>query len=290
MSTTKTITESEAPNSIQTALAAGALSERQKATVHRISGGKPYIIDDDGVQSMEHLLLAPVMVENEIVFADVPSFVAYVNEFKDDGSKIFGVADLKQPNFRAILDYHIAGDPNAATKEGTWTQPRWGYHVAKYTFPHTPEWDELLRFNRQPMKQLDFAELVERLRLNFKTPDGATMLELARNLEGKTEGSFKSSINTDNGDRELLFTSTTTAIGGKTDRLYIPTTLELFVQPFLRGASFTITAYFRYRVSDGEVKFTYELVRPHDTVEFAVQAVAAQLEEKTGIKPLFGVV
>jgi uncharacterized protein YfdQ (DUF2303 family) len=267
------------------------------ATIHQIGKGTPFMLlpTPHGtleIHDMEAYQESPSSLVKTVVFSDVASFIAYVNEFKDKGSKIFGSADLGAARFRAILDYHISGrkflDSDHQETGDLNHAPRWGKHLAEYNFPITPEWKELLEKNKKRLKQLEFAEMVERLRLNFKNPDGATMLELARNIEAKTEGQFKSSYETDNGDRVLLFTQTTDAQAGRATKIPIPNQLSLYVQPFIRGETYEIEALFRYRVESGSVFFEYELIKPHEFIDKAVEQIRVLIEVETLINPLFG--
>jgi uncharacterized protein YfdQ (DUF2303 family) len=273
-------------------------TDKVSATIQRLDGGEPFLLvryQDGRVEpkSLKEFQKQPHAISETVVFSDVDSFTRFVNEFKDKGTRIYGQATLERAYFRAIIDDHISGnhgaDPGAAKAGDITHVARWGHHIAEYQFPSTPEWAEILANNRKAMKQLDFAHMVERLALNFKVPDGATMLELARNLEAKTEGDFKSSMDLDNGDRVLLFTQTTNAVAGaRPEKIPIPSRLSLYVQPFIRGEHYEIEALFRYRVGNGQVTFEYELVKPHEFIDKAAEQVRAQIELDTLIKPLFG--
>lgn len=288
---TYTETEATPGSEFSAAFEAGQEFQQGKGNVQQINGGVPFIWTARGAADMEKYLPKPVRIRETAVMTDLPSFVRYVNTFKDEDTRVFAMLNGQGgASFRAVLDYHRPGliGPAASTFEATQPLPRWGEHVAMYSFPITPEWHKILQNNNRQLSQDDFGDLVEELRVCFKKPDGATMLELARNLSGRTEGVFRSSVNVHNGDRDLLWTTNTSAVGGKGETLHVPTQLEFFVAPFMRGQSLTIPALFRYRVREGEVTFQYVLDRAHAALDVAVSEAAKQVQEKTGIEPFFG--
>lgn len=294
-------TEKSAGNTTTMAIMAGVDIQRLKGEIKSLPDGKPFLIhrDQQGLEKIvdiSYLAAAPIQIEKFLTFTDVPSFNAYVNEFKDDGSKIFVNADIHGASIKAILDYHHAARAGALGQEGSESssdvaaRPRWGRHIAEYAFPTTPEWKELLQFNRTDIKQLPFAEMVERLASSFKEPDAATMLEIARTLEAKSESIFKSGITLQNGDRELEFKTKTEASAGRSEKIQIPPVVVLNIQPFVRGTTFQVNAMLRYKVRDGAVTFQYDIIKPHEFIDFAVKEIVENIKTDTRITPLFAVV
>lgn len=295
-------TEKSSGNPTTVAILAGVALQAARAEVKRHDGGKPFLIHrdqfgNDKVVDVDYLGKNPTMVEKHLVFNDVGSFNHYVNQFKDEGSNIFVNTDINHASIKAILDYHIApvsgapaATPDDEVNPGVPLCPRWGRHIAEYSFPTTPEWQELLASNRKVIQQLAFAEMIERLRTVFHDPDAATMLEIARTLEAKTESIFKSGLNLQNGDRELEFTTKTEGSAGRNEKLQIPHKITLSIQPFVRGANFQVETMLRYKVRDGKVTFEYEIVKPHEFVDFAVKQIVDKVNEDTQILPLYAAV
>lgn len=270
----------EIASSFEFAHNAGQVFNQAQAEVHQIQMvGKPFIIIETGkmeIKDVEYLAATPTRVRQTVTLSDRASFIRYVNDFKDTGSRIFARFSDTGGSFRAVLDYH--NDP---------VTPRWGNHVAIYACPTTPEWDLWIANNAKALSQDAFSELVEKMRLSFKDPDVATMLEIARTLEASQTGKFESHINPANGNRTLIFKDETTATAG-TYKTPIPNSITLLLQPFRRGSMYQVEAGLRYRIAGGKVTFQYDLVRAHEVVETALKEISVEVEEKTLIQPYNG--
>lgn len=272
--------ESDSQNENLVAITAGRALEEAAQKVQTFEDeGKPFLILDGAVRDMSEYLALPVRAKERIALGDVESFIAYVTLFKQSGTRIFYQARPEGCNMRAILDYHLGGG-------GDDTLAAWCEHLADYTFPLTPEWQELVTKNMKKQSQQDFAEMVERLRHIWATPAAADMLEIARSLEAKTEGTFKSGLRRSNGDRELIFTTATEARAGAEGKVEIPESVNIAVAPFLNGSVITIEAFLRFRITEGRLAFELELVRPHDVINHAVREVVDKVEGAIGVRPL----
>ena len=279
----KTATLTALPTNFAEAHALGEKAQILRGQVHRSEDkGKPFLILETfpghfEVKELENFGAVPDLLDANVTLSDADSFIRYVNDFKDGGSRIFALFGDKGGKFRAVLDYHE--DPK---------DPRWCQHVAEYTCPTTPEWDDWMNNNAKLLTQDQFSEFVEKQRLVFRTPDAATMLEIARTLEATKTGTFRSEINPANGNRTLHWKDETEvrAGGGKME---IPTEITVALQPFRRGSQYTLAARLLHRIRDGKAHFAYELVRAHETVETALKEISAQIVEKCGIVPYNGV-
>ena len=261
----------------------GEHAQLLRGNVHRVDdGGRPFVILERCPGSFEvHALdgfgSAPDHLESTVTLSDAGSFIKYVNDFKDSGSRIFALFGDTGGKFRAVLDYHH--DP---------MQPRWGKHVAVYTCPTTPEWDRWIKLNAQMLAQADFSDFVEDQRLAFVTPDVATMLEIARTLEASQTGKFESNINPTNGNKTLVYKDEVNATAGGSAKLTIPSSITVRLQPFRRGSTYQLEARLLYRIRDGKVSFQYQLVRAHEIIEIALKEISAQIVDKVGITPYNG--
>lgn len=266
-------------DNIQAAIDAGkelAIAQEQ-AKVHHVSDdGTPFLFVNGQAVSVEHLLPAPVRRKVNTQFKDLQSFVDYVNEFKRPQSKIFAEFGERGGSFTAALDFHSVEKPSFVEDK------------AVYACPTTPEWNAWLEKNGKPISQVEFAHFVEEQRVAFVKPSGATMLEIARTLEGKTECVFKSGANLTNGDRELVYAESTTGTAGRGEKLPIPSKIEILVQPFFHGVAYTVEALLRYRINGGNVVFIYELQKVHDIIDAALLKIKNDITEKTQITPYIG--
>lgn len=280
MSTKENNLPLEIASSFEIAHDAGQKFQQAQAEIRRVeTGGKPFVVVETGkmeFKDVESFAASPTRVRQNVTMSDRESFIRYVNDFKDTSSRIFARFSDTGGSFRAVLDYH--NDP---------VTPRWGDHVAIYACPTTPEWDLWIANNAKTLTQDQFSEFVEKMRLSFKEPDVATMLEIARTLEASQTGKFESHINPTNGNRSLIYKDETNAVAGPS-KTSIPSIITLLLQPFRRGSMYQVEAGLRYRIAGGKVTFQYDLVRAHEVVETALKEIAVEVEEKTSIRPYNG--
>lgn len=260
----------------------GREMQQVQTSPQRIPGGKPYLLlqGTQGeliVHQVEHLDERPARIDRRLTFSDSESFIRYINDFRDEGTRIWALFGNSGGKYQAVLDYHHDAD-----------HPRWGSHVADYSCPTTPEWDRWIGLSGKPMTQDVFADFVEEQRLAFIDPDVATMLEISRSLEASTSGKFESKINPQNGSRTLVYVADTTATAGGSAKLSIPNEIVVRLQPFRRGAHYQVKARLVYRIREGKVTFQYDLIQAHVIIETAMLEISTAIEEQTGIKPYNG--
>jgi hypothetical protein len=85
-------------------------------------------------------------------FTDLDSLIQHVNRFKDSDSALFAKDDRAAPAIQAVLDYHRAGHES---------DPRFGQHRARYSFPLSDEWQAWRNVDGEAMEQMEFAEFLE---------------------------------------------------------------------------------------------------------------------------------
>jgi uncharacterized protein YfdQ (DUF2303 family) len=208
----------------------------------------------------------------------VDSFATYWAKHRDAGSEVY--ADRDRINITAVLDAH-QGDPAGA---------RWEDHRLILQLRHTDAWNAWTKYNGQTMPQAAFAEFLEDWRHLIRTPDAATMLELAQSFEATTKASFAGGTRLQSGQRQLSYVEDTTASGGK-GTIPIPDTITLAI-PVFEGATHAdeLVARFRYHVDrDGHLTLGYRLNQPTDVLDAAFESVVAEVAERVQLDVLRGV-
>lgn len=185
---------------VEAALAAGMSlgGPNEVLSSDEANGNGMYAIVPRGYQleSLERFLGRPLRIRQQVTLDDTPSFVAYVNEYRQSGaSHIFFCKE--QENFIAVLDYHGAS--------GNDPQPAWGDHVAQYHPKRSKEFTTWMAQNRKAMSQTDLARFLEDNLPDISEPAAADMLEIALTFEAHTEATFRSGIRLASGQIQLQY-------------------------------------------------------------------------------------
>lgn len=225
------------------------------------------------IKSMEDLVDAraerPLHLNQKVVMQSAESFIAYINRYGDKNTTVF--ADLEKTTFVGVIDYH--------EDKG---KPRHGKHTVVYSCPKTNEWNSWIASNNEKMDQDTFSMFIEDNLKEIIEPDGAVMLEIAQTLKAKIDVDFRSSKLIDNGQTQLLYHETINGQAGIAGELTIPNLIVLAIRPFQNGAPYQVQARFRYRITQGHLKFWYTLVRPNLSLEDAAREVYDSIIE--GVK------
>ena len=252
------------------------------------SGGVPFIVipNDCKMQSLADVLYSkfaprPHRIVQSVTVRDVGGFVAYYTLFSDPNSRIF--ADEKKNAVLAILDYHAAG-------EGA---PRWGDHRLTLALEHSDEWAEWIGKNGQDnrMNQVAFAEFIEDHTADIREPDAATMLEMSRSLQAKTDVDYTSAIRLNNGQVQLAYNEQVKGTYGA-GKVEIPETFLISIPIFTGSIRQPITARLRYRLVSGKLSIWYDLLRYRDIARDAFKGAVAEITDAlkaTAIKGSAGV-
>jgi uncharacterized protein YfdQ (DUF2303 family) len=237
--------------------------------------GVPFVTIPAGykVEDLEKLLPAPVTAKGAVAVHDTASFVSYLNVFKDDGTRIF--ADAERPVFVGVIDYHKG------------TEARHGRHRATFAPRKSEQWTRWVGISGKAMSQADLARFLEENSLDVRTPDAATLMEMAHSFEATKSGAFRSGTKLQSGAFQLNYSEEINAsAGGGT--LQIPDRITLGIPVFENGLHYEVTAWLRYRIDEGRLKLTLELHRTRFIVEDAFKAMAEEVQKETGIPVLRG--
>lgn len=219
-------------------------------------------------------------------FAELASFVAHVNRFKDAHSAIF--ADIAAPSLTAVLDYHETGAAGA---------PRWGQHRSVYSLPLSDQWKVWTGADQQKMTQDAFAQFLEDHIDDLRGPVGggmgngedkglpypADMLTMTRNLVLNTKGEYQRKFNPSTGDSTLLC-----KYENETSSTKIPEAFMLGIPVFTAGVLWPIKARLRLDMTSGRPMFSYALYQPDEIKRQAFDEVRQMAAERTELVVLAG--
>ena len=207
----------------------------------------------------------PHRKKGTVAVLDAASFIEYYTLFSDEHSRVF--ADETKSQVLSVLDYHGIGE-NA---------PRWGQHRVLLTLRHSEEWKRWIGRNGQAkkMSQMEFAEFIEDNTPDIIEPSAATMLEMARTLQAKTDVDFSSAIRTNNGQVQLKYTETVKGTYGS-GNVEIPEEFKIQIPVYVGTPRVGIRARLRYRLNSSKLSIWYDLLRPEATERDSfIQTLAA---------------
>ena len=192
-------------------------------------------------------------IQQTVALRDAKSFIKYVEDFRHEYSRIF--AEPTRQSFCAIIDYHGA-------------LPDYTQHRANFVMTHDDRWKIWTGKDQQAFTQEAFAEFIEDNALDIIRPDGATMVEIARDLTAKSDMNFASKVTPQNGQVQFSYTEQINA-GVKGGTLEVPETFTLKIPIFYGEVPIEIGARLRFRIQGGKLSFFYKLNQPAQKVENA---------------------
>lgn len=233
---------------------------------HHIQHHSWYVITHIGREDREPHRAVVTVVEQ-------PSFVGYVNEQKTDATRIFAETDEIGGEFLAIIDYHDTDNDECS--------PAWCRHRCKYALRHSVEWAAWAYQDGKAMDQDVFALFIEDNLADIRSPDGATMLEIATSLQATKDIEFRSAIRLEDGTRKFMCDEEMAAKAGANGSIEIPDTMKLELPIFRGGGLEHIDAKFRYTLRGGRLLLSFKLVRPDLLVQSAIKVMADEIAKET---------
>lgn len=229
--------------------------------------GRPQVVDVEQHQYIPRRLRGIVLPHT------LASFVEYATRHRDGGTTVW----VDQVAFKivAVLNDH---EPD---------QGRWGDHRAVLQLLKTPEWEHWTSQDGKYLDQNTFAEHLQDGIMEIVDPDGATLLEVAQTIQGKTKVDWKQATRLDNGEIQLGYHEEIQATAGRSGQLEIPSQLVLAISPFYGERPHTITARLRYRIREGNLTIGYKLDRPHEILTGAVADIARRLRDEHGFANVY---
>jgi uncharacterized protein YfdQ (DUF2303 family) len=243
-----------------------------------VAGPHQYALVPEGasLKSLENYGAAPSRIRTALSFYEAASFAKYLTAFKDDGTRLF--ADRAALKIVGFLDYHPGKDT-----------PRWCSHVATLALRASEAWERWTKANGKRMDQVTFASFIEDNLVDIASPDGATLLEMAKNFEIKRAVAFSSAIRLDNGQTQFSYIEEGAGTSQK-GALTIPERFVLGLAPVEGVEPYRVDARLRYRLQDGKLAIWFDLLRPEDYLKAAFESVVDFVKAQTSLDVFMGTV
>ena len=247
------------------------------------ANGRTYALIPSGYETEEllpHEPMLPSFITQSVRLDTEASFISYVTEFAEPATRLFYNKDTT--TVIAVFDYHTPGKDNAAVYGRR-------AHQARLPLRHSAAWKAWTNINGAKIPQSQFAEFLEEHLTDIREPDGATILEIATNLQINRSVSFVSAKNLGNGTVNFTYKEDDKATGNNT--LAVPTDIKLGLLVFDGDtAGWEVKAKFRYDLdrNTGKLSFIVKLLDLDSILEKATAEIAARIAEATKIEVLRG--
>ena len=243
--------------------------------------GVPHIQVPPGstLKNMEDLLDQPIRIKAHPEFNDVDGFAHYIEEFKEDGSRIF----VDDSNFRFITVF----DCHAKDK------PAHGDHSATMKLNISSEWNRFLGYNEKKMNPKEFAEFLEdNIDYLSQTEDmtGADLMTMAQSFKINVKGDLEVEDTIQSGLKTLVIKDDSTVSGRNVNGQHVsfPEKIAFDLRIFKNNEPYAIKVFLRYRKSDKGLTFWIKVPDPDKLEEQAFDRVIDQVKDKTGLSTLKG--
>lgn len=246
-------------------------------------GGRPFAIApmETVLYDLEPLAEKPSRKMAKISVDRVQSLVQYVKAYGGKDGSTMAFASLDNAAVRVVLDYHSAAKGEA----------RWCGHQVTFRLRETREWKEWLASDGRKMTQVDFAEFLEDRMVDIVEPPAADVFSLVRTLEAKRKVNFSSAVRLEDGTAKINWEDEIETRGGKEKgQIEVPSMLTLGIRPFEGMDKWKLEVRLRYRLSEGNVWFWYQIVEPDRVKEAAFEDQVQTFEKDAGLTCIRGAV
>jgi len=216
----------------------------------------------------------PERIKETVTVLDAESFIGYYNDFADEHSLVMAYEPCSR--ISGYLDYHQGNDA-----------PRWCEHVVQLDLRHSVEWDAWTQGNNKQFTQMGFAEFLEQHAVEISQPTPAAIIDICRDLQGKSEVEFGSGARTQSGQIQLRYSETIrTTVGGGT--VEVPEVFTIEIPVYLGGDTVPIQALLRYRIKECKLVLWYTLVRADEAKRAAFGAARKRIADELKVSILNG--
>lgn len=228
---------------------------------------------------------------------DAESFIAHVNRFASAASAVFAKPDKAAPAFTAVYDYHPAGEKATAAD--------WLQHRAVYAPALSDEWKAWMAHNGRPMSQTDFAQFIEDRITDLVAPsleDEAVrqfvqmvqgdmaqpgdLLALSRGLQVNVASTVKNAITLSSGEIAVQYEEQHRDGAGAP--IKVKNLFQIAIPVFYAGARYRMPVRLRYRLTGGNLSWTYLLYRPEVTFDDAFRGIVSEIQQGTTVPVYLG--
>lgn len=237
---------------------AGQLIGDPKTVASENAHAYAVVPNDARIDDLEEYADAPRRARATVAAHTTETLVSYFNRFKTGDSVI--LADQSKFVVVGIIDYHPK--TGAAFRE----------HRVSYEAPRSLEWKTWRTSSGRKMMQEEFAQFIEDNVVDIRTPVGADVLDVARNLQANKKVAFSSAIRLADGQQQFTYEE---VIDGSSSKgtIKVPETFVLGIPVFFGGILYEVTARLRYRIDGGKLALWYELYRPEYIEQDAFAAI-----------------
>lgn len=179
----------------------------------------------------------PGWIDQTVVVQTTDSLVDYVKRFAGPQTSLF--ADIDLNTVVAVIDYHGADAARVA-------------HKATLRLPFSIEWQAWAEIDGKLMGQLEFARFLEENAADIEAPDGADLIEVCRDLQAVRRVNFTKAVRTATDNENFEYVDETTATSRKGGSVEIPSKFMLRIPVYFGGASYSVGAFLRWRLVEGE--------------------------------------
>lgn len=260
-----------------------------------------------GTTSVEHTRLfpedahglkldKPSRVAGRVVVETEDSLVAYVRDFKTTGTRLF--ANISANVIVAVLDYH-EGRTDAVADMGTGSgsledqpdyvsAPDFGTHVAKLALPYSEQWETWSDMDTRMVSQVEFARFLLENMADVESPDGATLLELVKDLRGTRTKKFTGNVNLNAVADSFQYEDRQT-VGAGHESVSIPNGFSLRLPVYFGGETVELHAQLRTDVSEsGQLSLGFKLLRRESVRQATFQQLVRNVASVAGVPVVYG--
>lgn len=221
---------------------------------------------------------APARRQGMSWHTELPSFIQHLNRYGSPSCTVWCSTD--DTSMLAVYNYNPPGPQLDLAG--------WHDHYAKFEAKISPELKKWREFDDMPMQTEQFSDFIEEYRHHFApgTDDSAgalEMIEVTRNLQIKTKGTFIKRVNPNTGEYHAVASEEQTGEGTR-----IPQKFALQLRVFEGEHAYRMEALVRFKIRDGIPWFSFILQRVDEIIAKAFEEMTTQVAEETGYDVYMG--
>jgi uncharacterized protein YfdQ (DUF2303 family) len=218
----------------------------------------------------------PSRKRGRVTVFDAASFNQVIADNADAGNiAIYFDREPNKPSVVAVLNGNGKGGPG------------WGDFRVEIEFRATPQWQKWRKHDGSLLPQVEFAEFIEENMEDIADPPGATMLEIASQLQLIRSVNFRSKVTLQSGAFAFTHDQDDKASVGA-GSIEVPQTFTLGIAPIFGLASYKVPARFRYRIVEGKLRLGYKLQRVESMMGQIIEDVIGKIERGANVSVMDG--
>lgn len=232
---------------------------------------------------LERYLEQPRRSRGDATVHDPADFCTYVRRLEGTATTVWANEDLHTVT-AVFNDHQETEDGDSEGFSG------WRDHTATLRLKVDRDWAAWTRYDGKLLDQETFAEFLEDNARLIVEPDAATMYEVARSFQARSNADFSRVVRVDNGDVQMTWNEQTEAkVGAGKGTFDVPASFTVRLAPFVGTPMQELTARLRWRLREGRLGIGYALLRPDLVVREAFQDVVATVNGDLNSPVLLGV-